>query len=85
MFFYDGSWECYQGFHLAFFIVSTIVIIVFVALPIILLAVIVHRGPGEKYCCFTIEPPVIDTITQGLRYMKIASLHDIMIMFLFHI
>jgi len=67
VFFYDGSWECYQGFHLAFFIVSIIVIIFFVVLPIILLAIIVHRGGGEEYCCFKIEPPVIDAITQGLR------------------
>ena len=79
MFFYDGSWECYQGFHLAFFIVSIVVIICFVALPIILLAIIVHRGAGKKYCCFTIEQPVIDAITQGLRYTTIVSLHDIAI------
>ena len=71
VFFYDGSWECYQGFHLAFFIVSIIVIICLVVLPVILLAIIVHRGAGKKYCCFTIEQPVIDAIAQGLRYMNL--------------
>lgn len=67
VFFYDGSWECYQGFHLGFFIVALFVIILFVALPLILLVVIVHNGAGRRYLCFTIETPVIDAITQGLR------------------
>ena len=76
VYFYDASWECYRGFHLAFFIVSLCIICLFVVLPIILLVIIVHRGAGERYFCFKIQGPVIDAITQGLRYMQLYYLLD---------
>ena len=68
MYFYDGSWECFQGFHLAFFIVSISVILVFVVVPVIMLVITVHNGAGKICYCFDIPVQAIDVIAHGLRY-----------------
>ena len=72
MFFYDGSWECYQGFHLGFATVAWIVFVLFIFLPIPGIYLIVRGGARSIIVCdrvlLKIHQPVIDAISEGLRY-----------------
>eukprot|EP00794_Sanderia_malayensis_P019851 gene19851-21793_t len=66
VFFYDGSWECYQGFHLGFLVVAVLVWFFLLFLPIPIICYVVHKGP-DTYRWVRIHQPVIDSIAEGLK------------------
>ena len=76
MLFYDGTWECYQGFHLSFALVSWFVWFLLIFMPIPLIYFIVRHGEKPIKICGrevgAIPPGAIECLRQGLRYCIIV-------------